>query len=159
MDGKLEKSKVKNIIRAMAIIVVLGVFLTSATVWSYSTKKDATPSESIGSNIPYETAMQNKKPFLALFYAPWCTYCMRFMPRYKKLSEIYKGKYNFVLVNGDDTRNYSLTRDYAIGGFPTLYIVDPTIDNRVLISNTLFDDIDRIQTELDRYLRVRAMIK
>jgi len=159
MGVKLGKDKIKNIIRTFAVLVVLGVVLTSAAVWSYSPKKDATPSESIGTNIPYETAIQSKKPFLVLFYAPWCTYCMRFMPRYKKLSELYKDKYNFVLVNGDDSKYYSLIKDYAIGGFPTLYIVDSTIDNRILISNTIFDDIDKICTEMDRYLRIRAMIK
>lgn len=93
-----------NMIRTLGIISVIIILTTSAIVWSFSPKKDLKPSE-YGVGIPYETAMQDKKPFVALFYDDWCTYCIRFMPKYKVLSEIYKDKYNFVTVNVEDEKN------------------------------------------------------
>lgn len=148
----------KNVLRGSAIFVVIVVLLASAVVWSYAPKKDAKMSEAqIG--ISYAKAMEANKPFIAMFYADWCTYCMKFMPKYKMLSEAYSDKYNFVMINGDDPANTGLMNNFAIGGFPTIYIIDPTIDNRILISNTLYDDIGRVRAEMDRYLRIRAMIK
>ena len=148
----------KNILRITGILVTIAVLLTSAVVWSFSPNKDLKPSEeNIG--MSYQFAMKYSKPSVVLFYADWCTYCMKFMPKYKMLANIYKDKYNFIMVNGDDPHYINLIKDYAIGGFPTIYIIDPSIDNRILISNTLYDNLDRLQTEFDRYLRIRAMIK
>lgn len=138
-------------------IVIAVIFAMSTVVWSFSPKKNLKPSEyEIG--VSYKQAVKDKKPMVVMFYADWCTYCIRFMPKYKILSEIYKGKYNFVMINADNSENKDVTEDYSIGGFPTIYIIDPSIDNRVLISNTIYDDLRAIRTELDRYLRVRAMI-
>ena len=148
----------KNILRTIGIAVVIIVLTTSAVVWAFSPKKTLKPSEyNIGTT--YGAAMQDGKPFIALFYADWCTYCMRMMPKYKVISDVYKNKYNFVMINADDQNQIGVIKDYAIGGFPTMYIIDPTIDNRILISNTLYDDLGKIRVELDRYLRIRAMIK
>lgn len=137
--------------------VILTIVVTSTVVWAFSPKKDVKPSE-YGIGTTYELAMQDKKPFIALFYADWCTYCMRFMPKYKILSDIYKDKYNFVMINAENPVYDKVVQDYAIGGFPTIYIIDPTIDNRILINNTLYDSLPRLRAEFDRYLRVRAMI-
>lgn len=147
----------KNLTIAGIVIAII-ILTTSAVVWSFSPKKNLKPSEyNIGTN--YETAVKDQKPFIALFYADWCTYCMRFMPKYKSIADIYKDKYNFVMINVDDKKYEGLIKDYAIGGFPTIYIVDPTIDNRVLISNTIYGDLKPLRVEFDRYLRIRAMIK
>lgn len=137
--------------------IILTVVVTSAVVWAITPKKTLKPSEyHIGTQ--YELAIRDNKPSIVLFYADWCTYCMRFMPKYKKIADAYKGKYNFVMVNVDDTSYTKLINDYAIGGFPTVYIIDPKLDNRILIGNTLYDDIGRMKAEFDRYLRIRSLI-
>lgn len=147
-----------NVLRIVGVFLVVAVLATSAFVWAFSPKKDLKPSEyNVGTT--YESAMQDKKPFVVLFYADWCTYCMRFMPKYKILEDVYKDKYNFVMIDAENPAYEKVVRDYAIGGFPTIYIIDPTIDNRVLISNTLYDDLRKVRVELERYLRIRAMIK
>ncbi|MDD3436688.1 MAG: thioredoxin domain-containing protein [Candidatus Gastranaerophilales bacterium] len=139
-------------------LIVVAVVLTSAFVWAFSPKKNLKPSEyDIG--ITYASAMKAQKPFIALFYADWCTYCIKFMPRYKMLSDIYKDKYNFVMINVDNSSYGKVINDYDISGFPTIYIIDPTIDNRILINNALYGDLAKLRTEFDRYLRIRAMIK
>lgn len=139
-------------------LVVLTIVVSSAIVWAITPRKDLKPSD-YGIGITYENAMKEKKPFVALFYADWCTYCKRFMHRYKSLSEIYKDKYNFVMINVEDTSYDNIVKDYAISGFPTMYIIDPSIDNRILINNGIYDDLGKMRVEFDRYLRIRAMIK
>lgn len=107
---------------------------------------------------PYETAMKQDKPFVALFYSRFCTYCERFMPIYKNLEDAYENKYNFVMIDAEDPVNQKVVQDYVIGGVPTLYIIDSTFDNRVLINNTIYDDVGKLKVELDRYLKIRAKI-
>lgn len=143
--------------RIFGIIIAIAIFAISASVWAFSPKKNVAPSEyNIG--VTYETAMQDKKPFIALFYTDWCTYCKRFMPTYETIKNIYKNKYNLVMINVENPTYEAVVRDYAIGGFPTIYIIDPTIDNRILISNTIYDDLSKLRIEFDRYLRIRALI-
>ncbi len=138
--------------------LIMTIALTSVIALAFSPKKNLKPSEyNLGTT--YEYAIKDKKPFIALFYADWCTYCIRFMPKYKILNEIYKDKYNFVMINIDNPRYEKVVKNYDLGGFPTMYIIDPSIDNRILISNTLYDDLTKTRIELDRYLRIRAMIK
>lgn len=149
---------IKNSLKITTIIITIVIFAVSATVWAFAPKVNLTPSEyNIGTR--YELAMKDKKPFIALFYTDWCTYCKRFMPRYKTMSDIYKDKYNFVMINVEDSNYAKVVKDYDIGGFPTIYIIDPTIDNRILLNNAIYDDLGKLRIELDRYLRIRAMIK
>lgn len=147
----------KKGLRVTLIIMAVLIFAISAVTWAFSPKKNLKPSEyNIGTT--YEFAIHDNKPFIALFYTDWCTYCMRFMPKYKMIADIYKNKYNFVMINVENPDFDSVVKDYAIGSFPTIYIIDPTIDNRILINNTLYDDLSKLRVEFDRYLRIRAMI-
>lgn len=148
----------KKLFLVFGIILTVFVITASTVVWSFAPKTELKPSE-YRFGVSYEKAMKDKIPFVALFYADWCTYCMRFMPKDKELSKLYKGKYNFVMINGDSPVNENIIREYAVSGFPTVYIVDPKIDNRVFINQVLYDDIRNVRIELDRYLRIRSMIK
>lgn len=146
----------KKVFLIIAVVFVLGV--TSALTFALSPRKNLKPSEyNIG--VKYEAAVKDKKPMIALFYADWCTYCMRFMPKYKIISEVYRGKYNFVMINIDNPNYKKLVKDYSIDGFPTIYIIDPSIDERIHISSGLYGDLFKLRTEFDRYLRIRVMIK
>ena len=142
----------------ITVAIVIAVVVTSAVVWAFSPKKNLKPSE-YNISISYEQAMKDKKPFIVMFYADWCTYCMRFAPKYKIISDVYRDKFNIVMINIDDPAYKSVAEDYAIGGLPTLYIIDPTIDNRILLNNAIYDNLGKLRVELDRYLRIRSMIK
>ena len=144
--------------KTLLIIAVISVVLvTSAVVWAFSPKKNLKPSEyNIGTT--YELAIKDEKPMIALFYADWCTYCMRFMPKYKIIADVYKNKYNLVMIDAENPKYATLVKDYSIEGFPTMYILDPTIDNRISLSNTIYDDLGKLRVEFDRYLRIRSMI-
>jgi len=147
----------KNLIRLILTVAIITVFVTSAICVAFSPKKNLKPSEyNLGTT--YELAMQSKKPFIAVFYSDWCGYCVQSMPKYETLADIYKDKYNFVMVNTDDPALENLVRSYYIGSLPTIYIVDPTIDNRIHITAGIYNDLTLLRVEFDRYLRVRAMI-
>ncbi|MDR1168127.1 MAG: thioredoxin fold domain-containing protein [Heliobacteriaceae bacterium] len=141
------------------IVIVVGILLILAGVCVYANTlfEPQKPSEySIG--ITYEEAEKTGKPVLALFYADWCRYCLKFMPKYKMLHSLYKDKFSFVMLNVDSEANEKIVEDYALNGFPTVYIIDPKYDNRVLLSNALYMDLGKLRVELDRYLRIRGLL-
>lgn len=148
----------KGLIITLIALIVMVVTASALVTWALTPKANLKPSDyNVGTT--YELAMKSDKPFVALFYADWCTYCKRFMPKYKILSEVYGNKYNFVMINVENPVYEKVVKDYMISGFPTIYIIDPTIDNRILINNALYDNLFNIRTEFDRYLRIRSMIK
>jgi len=141
----------------IAIAIILTVIITSTVVLAFSPKGNLKQSGG-SAETTYELAMKDKKPLVLLFSSEWCSYCVKFMPKYKIIEDIYKDKYNFVVIDMNNSNSNDIVREYAIGTMPTLYIVDPKIDNRILISQTLYEDLEKLKAELDRYLRVRSMI-
>ena len=145
------------------ILVVLGILLltgglTFAGISLAAMNAPKHPSEyKIG--IKYEEALQSDKPMLTVFYVDWCGYCLKFMPKFKILSNLYKGKYNFVMLNVEENdANGKLAETVGISGFPTVYIIDPKYDNRVLMPNAFYQDLGKFRVELDRYLRIRNLL-
>ena len=141
------------IIRFLVIIFITVTVSVCLSVWAISSKTTS----NIVSDMSYNEAIKENKPFIIFFYTDWCSYCVKFAPKYKILTETYSDKYNFVKINADN--NEKLMYEYAVGSIPSLYIIDPSINNRIFISNTLYGDLKKIKTELDRYLRIRKMIK
>lgn len=108
--------------------------------------------------IPYEKAMKQKKPIITLFYADWCHYCIKFMPTYQTLYKLYGDDCNFVKINVEDPKYADLVKKIGITGFPTVFLIDPKYDNRVLLSNSLFSDMEALRGEIDRFLRIRGLL-
>ena len=106
----------------------------------------------------YTKAMKSKKPVLVLFYADWCGYCVRFMPIYQELSEKYKDTFDFSKVNVEDKKYEKTVRNIGITGFPTVFIIDPKYDNKVLLSNAILGTVDGVSAEMDRYARIRKIL-
>lgn len=144
----------------ITIGIILAVILTSAVTYALtnpSMEQKHKPSDyKIG--IKYDEAVQSDKPMMALFYVDWCGYCLKFMPKYKTISKIYKDKYNVVMLNAEDPANKALVEDVVLSGFPTLYIIDPKYDNRILLNNGIYQDMKKLRVELDRYLRIRGLL-
>jgi len=108
--------------------------------------------------IDYNQAMKGKKPVLALFYADWCGYCVRFMPIFQALSEKYKDDVEFAKVNVEDPNYEKVVKEIGITGFPTVFILDPKYDNKVLISNASLSSVEDVSVELDRFVRIRKLL-
>ncbi len=151
----------KKILITLAIIA--GLFVASAAGYAVATatqgsnQKEKPSDYKVG--ISYDKALESDKPMVALLYVDWCGYCLKFMPKFQALSFMYLTKYNFVMLNVEDPVNKELVDDVALTGFPTVYIIDPQFDNRVLLNNALYQNTPKMKTELDRYLRVRELMK
>lgn len=145
------------------ILIILGMLFTLVSVSAAGIalagmNAPKHPSEyHIG--ITYDEALKSDKPMLAVFYVDWCGYCLRFMPKFNILSKLYGNKYNFVMVNVEGSKeNKKLAENVGIAGFPTVYIIDPKYDNRVLMPNVTYQDLGKFRVELDRYSRIRGLL-
>lgn len=145
--------------RVIVSIILLFAFLfTSAVGFAVTNLMEKKHPSDYNIGIKYVQALESDKPSVVLFYADWCTYCLKFMPRYKILSMVYKDRYNFVMVDCDDSSYARLINDMMISGFPTVYIIDPKYDNRVHLTQGLYVNTMKFREELDRYLRIREML-
>ena len=139
--------------------IIFALVLTSAVTFAVSMMNAPKHPSDYHIGITYQEAVEaSERPMLALFYVDWCGYCMKFMPKYKILSKLYKNKYNFVMVNVEDKNNEKLVNDVSISGFLTVCILDPKYDNRVLMPNMIYQDLGKFRVELDRYLRIRGLL-
>ncbi len=102
-------------------------------------------------------SLDNSKPMVVVFHAPYCSTCHQFMPAFNKLAKEYAKKFNFVALNIQEPQNYPLVSG-NVGGIPTLYIFDTTIGNKVHISLSAIRNYNDLKSELDRYLRIRSYI-
>ena len=115
------------------------------------------PSEySVG--MDYNKAMKSKKPVLVLFYADWCGYCVKFMPVFKQLAALYEEDMDFAKVNVEDAKYEKLVSEIGLTGYPTVFIIDPKYDNKVLLSNAYLRSAKTVGKELDRYIRIRKIL-
>lgn len=153
MEGYMKK---KILITLCILVTLIVASVAGVAVTNMNAPKH--PSEyKIG--ISYDEAVKSDKPMLAVFYVDWCGYCLRFMPKFRILNTLYKNKYNFVMINVEGNQNTkALAEDVGIAGFPTVYILDPKYDNRVLLSNSYYHNLKKFRVELDRYLRIRALL-
>ena len=102
--------------------------------------------------------MKSKKPVLVLFYADWCGYCVRFMPVFQAVSKKYEESFDFSKVNVEDPKYEKVVREIGITGFPTVFIIDPKYDNKVLLSNAILGRVETLSVEMDRYARIRKIL-
>lgn len=152
--------------------VVILAFILSIGLSIYSHKIKTTGSASISSNvpmqeeqeptkkpseykvgIPFENAMRSEKPALVLFYADWCHFCVKFMPTYVKLFNDFKAEYNFAKINVEDPKYKEVVEEYQIGGFPTVYLVNPKSNNKQVLSNSDFGDYAKLKKQLKEFLK------
>ncbi len=146
----------KKILITLGIIIAVAVSSVVGLAYAAINAPKHPSDYKIG--ITYQKALESEKPMVALFYVDWCGYCMRFMPKFKTLSGNYKNKFNFVMINVEAPENAAIVEDVGIAGFPTVYILDPKYDNRVLMSNGLYQNLPKFRVELDRYLRIRGLL-
>lgn len=145
------------------ILITLGIILglagISAAGIAYAEMNAPKHPSEYHIGIPYEEALTSEKPMVAVFYVDWCGYCLRFMPKFNIMSKIYKDKYNFVMINVEsDKSTRKLAENVGVAGFPTVYILDPKYDNRVLLPNAFYQDLMKFRGELDRYSRIRKLL-
>ena len=150
------KANVRNIIIAGIIVLLSAITITSCM--AILPKADMLPSD-YDLGLTYEQAKNYDKPMIAVFYVDWCTYCRKFMPKLDKVRNINKDDFNVVLINVDKPENEKLAKEYKIGAFPTVYIIDAKYDNRVHIDNPYLESVNALNQEVVRYSKFRKLIK
>ena len=95
------------------------------------------------------TVLDNGKPTLIDFYAEWCENCKEMMPVLRELEQKYKGKVNFVMINGDKSENSDFVELFRVDGIPHLALM--TKDGEVKTAligkvpkKVLEDDLDTL---------------
>ena len=68
----------------------------------------------------FEEMMQQDKPLLVDFWAPWCSYCRRIGPAYDKIAQQYGEQIHVTKINIDDEG--MLARSENIEVIPTLVL-------------------------------------
>lgn len=153
---QLFQGKVKKILIGIFVLIVSAITVTSCM--AILPKSNLKPSD-YDLGMTYEKAQNENKPIIAVFYVDWCTYCKKFMPRLDKVRNINKDNFNVVLINVENPENAALTNEYRISGYPTVYIIDPTYDNRVHIDNSYLENVSDLNKEVSRYSNFRKLIK
>lgn len=148
--------KLKISLIAIAILLFIGISVTSCM--AILPKANMKPSD-YDLGMTMEQASKEDKPVLTVFYVDWCTYCKRFMPKLDKVRNINKDQANVVLINAEDPTNEKIVQEYKIAAFPTVYIIDPKYDNRVHIDGGFLESVEILNTEMQRYLNFRKLIK
>lgn len=148
----------KTLKSTLITIAVIALISVSAACLAILPKANMKPSD-YDAGLTYEQASVQDKPILAVFYVDWCSYCKKFMPKLDKVRNINKNDLNVVLINVEDPVNKKLVNEYKIGGYPTVYIIDPKFDNRVHIDSPFLDTVAFLNKEAQRYINFRNLIK
>lgn len=67
-----------------------------------------------------ETVLQNERPVLLDFWAPWCTHCVRLSPVLDQLAEELDGRLVIAKLNTDEAP--ILTQQFGINVIPALIL-------------------------------------
>ena len=62
--------------------------------------------------------INNDKDVMVIFYAPWCSHCKEFMPKYEEAAKIMKGNDKLIMAKIDGSANE--VESVAITGFPII---------------------------------------
>ncbi len=142
----------------IAILVLILVGFSVKSCMAILPKSNMRPSDyDIG--MTYEKAKSQDLPILAVFYANWCTYCIKFMPKLDKVRNIYRGDINVVLVDVENPKNEGLVKEYKISAFPTVYIIDPKLDYHSHIDSPYLSSVDSLGKEVAQYINLRKLVQ
>lgn len=74
-------------------------------------------------SAPLSVIGHNGKPTVVDFWAPWCDNCRAWAPTLQSVEQDYSDKVNFVMVNGDDGKNWPLINRFGVDAIPHLALV------------------------------------
>ena len=77
------------------------------------------PCTSINNDLDFKELLKAEEKVMALFYASWCPFCVRFLPIYKKHAE--REGAHFVMVQDDQE---TIADPYSIKIYPTVLFLE-----------------------------------
>lgn len=133
--------------------LVIFTTLTTNPCTAVPPKANLLPSD-YNTGMSYQEAIKKQKPMVIKFYVDWCGYCRQFAPVFDGIRKEYQDRFNFVLVDCDKPEYSQIVKDYGISMYPTVYIVDPTNNNRIMIPPSFYAEPERLTNELDRFIQI-----
>lgn len=113
--------------RRRNILLALGSTVAAAGTYVLQRANPADPVKLLErmetESLPLQQALQNGKPTLVEFYAPWCESCKVGARDMMKLERIYGNQVNFVTINGDDPRNAKLVTIFGVDSIPHIALL------------------------------------
>ena len=146
----IERNRLRNIVIAVssfafAIINYCWTFTHPVTALEIlvAMEKQSAPLTSIGNN---------GKPTVIDFWAPWCSNCKVAAPTLQSVEKQYGDKVNFIMVNGDDGRNWPLIQLFGVDAIPHLALLSDEGDVETALigpmsRNVLRADLDALLTK------------
>lgn len=148
---------INSIILGIILLISVG-FLISESIYEHRVKNHYINETNISIQFDdKDKKFDSTKPTVLLIHTQRCGLCVRFLPLFNKASQKYKGKYNFVALEGNDPRNYTLVEN-NVTELPMVYIYDTSIGNKIHLPSTMLGDEEHFYFELDRYLHFRSLL-
>lgn len=121
MEEELQIQKRRNIAVAVASVV----FAVVSYIWQFT--HPITPIQLLArmeqESAPITSIGSDGKPTVVDFWAPWCENCKMAAPTLEKIEEEYKGRINFVSVNGDSPQAWPLIQRFGVDAIPHLALI------------------------------------
>ncbi|MEL7075311.1 MAG: thioredoxin family protein [Cyanobacteria bacterium J06648_1] len=119
-NNSLENNSVRNIVIAIAAVVLSVALFLGLQTETNGTSLDAQVKKSVALDV----ALTNSKPTLTEFYADWCTSCQAMAGDLAQLKESYGDRVNFVMLNVDNTKWLPEMLRYRVDGIPHFLFMD-----------------------------------
>ncbi|KAL7526987.1 hypothetical protein ACHAWF_001994 [Thalassiosira exigua] len=157
MEGGVDEAETlaKNRIRNVAVAVASFAVAVFNYGWQFThpvtaveilqtMEKQSSPLTAIGNN---------GKPTVIDFWAPWCSNCKVTAPTLQAVEQEYGDRVNFIMVNGDDGRNWPLIQLFGVDAIPHLAFVSGEGD----VETALIGPIPRtvLRADIDALLSER----
>ncbi|KAL3794125.1 hypothetical protein ACHAWO_012511 [Cyclotella atomus] len=156
----LRKNRTRN------IIVAITSFAVSILHYIWQLAHPVTAVEILATmqsqSAPLTSIGNNGKPTVIDFWAPWCENCKVAAPTLKSIEEEYGNSVNFIMVNGDDGRNWPLIQLFGVDAIPHLALLSDRGDVETALigpmsRNVLRADIDALLAEKDCRVAVQEV--
>ncbi len=114
--------RVRNILIALAVVVLSAALLVGNNVRNQSVSLESLAAQS----VPLEVARGNGRPSLVEFYADWCTTCNLMAAMMAGLKQEYGNEINFVMLNVDNPKWLPELGSYQVNGIPHFVFMSST---------------------------------
>lgn len=103
-------------------------------------------------SAPLTSIGNNGKPTVIDFWAPWCSNCKVAAPTLQAVEKQYGDSVNFIMINGDDGKNWPLIQLFGVDAIPHLALLSDEGDVETALigpmsRNVLRADIDALLTK------------
>ncbi len=152
-EGKLlEQYRLRNVVVAIASfsVAIFNYF------WQFTHPVTAVEilATMQSQSAPLTAIGNNGKPTVVDFWAPWCENCKFAAPTLQSIEKEYGDRVNFIMVNGDEARNWPLIELFGVDAIPHLALLSDEGDVETALigpmsRNVLRADIDALLHKRD----------